>query len=177
MAQLQIDSNAPGRSKKYSRKTLWIDMTPMVVLGFLLVTFFVFTTTMTEPASVSLNMPKDGPPTAAAQSKTLSLLLGKNEKAIAYEGLFDEAAQQKRMVNTGFDRQTGFGKLINMKQKKMDAVRPGEREQLIVLIKPMPNASYGSLINTLDEMIIHGVSRYAVVKPGENEMQLMKEIN
>lgn len=48
-----------SRPKKYNPKT---DMTPMVDLGFLLISFFVMTTELSKPRIAPLNMPKEGPP-------------------------------------------------------------------------------------------------------------------
>jgi biopolymer transport protein ExbD len=76
MADLNIV--LPGKGKKYSRPSLKIDMTPMVDLGFLLISFFIFTTSISTPAVTKLFMPADGVPSKLGESNALTLLLGNN---------------------------------------------------------------------------------------------------
>jgi biopolymer transport protein ExbD len=76
--------------KKAKKLSTRVDMTPMVDLGFLLITFFIFTTTMTTPTTLDLNMPKDikdpKNQTEAKESGVLTVMLGKGDKVYYYEG-------------------------------------------------------------------------------------------
>jgi biopolymer transport protein ExbD len=56
------------------KHNLKIDMTPMVDLGFLLITFFVITAELSKPQAMNLYMPHDGRPTDAAESKSITFL-------------------------------------------------------------------------------------------------------
>src|SRR5258708_29347517 len=90
----EINTPAAGHKKgpgvkKGKKLSTRVDLTPMVDLGFLLITFFIFTTTMTRPTALHLNLPKDVPDDQrqpAKESQVITLLLGKNDKVYYYEG-------------------------------------------------------------------------------------------
>src|ERR1043165_6858629 len=76
--------------KKAKRLSTRVDMTPMCDLGFLLITFFIFTTTMQTPTTMDLNMPKDTEKkeeqNEVKQSGALTIMLGKGDQVYYYEG-------------------------------------------------------------------------------------------
>ena len=78
------------------RHSLKTDMTPMVDLGFLLISFFIFTTQMNKPVVTSLNMPHDGPPSTLGMSNALTVLLGDNHSIYYYEGEMKTALSDGR---------------------------------------------------------------------------------
>lgn len=143
-----------------------IDMTPMVDLGFLLITFFIFTTSMMEPNVTKLIMPTDGPGTPVSPNKIITALVD-NNKLLLYEGSFDEASAGNKLVKTDFNVKTGFGHFIRQKQRALDA--KGQKEDLVIAIKPLTSASYGDVMNALDEMKINNVQRYAIVDISQEE--------
>lgn len=136
-----------------------IDMTPMVDLGFLLITFFIFTTEIAKPAAMSLYMPHDGDPTKMPDSKSVTLLLGANNRVCYYFGTLDRALREKLVHEASYDELTGIGKIIREKQSALET-KSVNKDQLIVLIKPSSDASYKNVIDALDEMLINGVKRY-----------------
>jgi biopolymer transport protein ExbD len=89
------DSHKKGPGVKKAKKlSTRVDMTPMVDLGFLLITFFVFTATMSTPTTLDLNMPKDikdpKDQTEVKESGVLTIMLGKNNHIYYYEGKLKE---------------------------------------------------------------------------------------
>ena len=86
----EINIADPSRPKagvnRIKKANLKIDMTPMVDLGFLLISFFIFTTEISKPAITNLYMPKDGDPTKIPESKSLTILLGNNDHVFYYNG-------------------------------------------------------------------------------------------
>lgn len=160
------------RAKKHNLK---VDMTPMVDLGFLLITFFVITTQLSEPASTRLNMPHDGDGTKLPKSAALTVLIGDDNKILYYHGDWDEAFRDNKILPTSLDLKSGLGKIIREKQQYLDAnpVMGEGRKGLMVLIKAGNNANYSQVIDALDEMLINDVKKYAIVKLTSEELELL----
>jgi len=156
---LRKNKLALGRKIKPTYKSIRIDMTPMVDLGFLLITFFIFTTEISKPATMHLNMPHDGPPIKTPESKSLTILLNGTDKIFYYHGT--EFAANEHMYETSFDELKGLGRVIREKQLKLQNMHV-EKAELFVLIKPGNETFYKDFIAVLDEMLINKVTRYAV---------------
>ena len=170
------------RSKKMSTR---IDFTPMVDLGFLLITFFMLTTTLAKPNIMSLIMPekkdiKKDELEPVKESKVLTLLLGGNDKVYWYEGITDP-----KLDSTDYSAE-GLRKVI---LDKMDKVKSqfGEEEyedfktkeqkkgsSLTILIKPTENAVYKNLVDALDEMAITKTRYYVILDASVPEMDFLK---
>jgi biopolymer transport protein ExbD len=181
--------------KKAKKLSTRVDMTPMVDLGFLLITFFIFTATMSEPKAMNLNMPKDpdkeDQEMLTKKSGALTIMLGKDNHVYYYEGELDDQA-------AGF-KSTSFSDIrgVIIKKKKEvisryvkdqkcidDAVKDGmplanaekncQQKDFFVVIKPNAEATYKNTVDILDEMAINEVARYAMVKITPTEEQLIK---
>ena len=122
---MQQIGNAALEGKSFSlakKQQLTIDMTPMVDLGFLLITFFVFTTTISTPPVTDLHMPKDGLITnRLPEDLALTLLLDGDNTIYYYHGDFTEAVKANNIFETGYSTTSGLGKIIRQKQKDIDA--------------------------------------------------------
>jgi biopolymer transport protein ExbD len=168
-----------GRSFSQNKKhSLKIDMTPMVDLGFLLISFFVFTTSMSTPKATDLFMPKDDliNPQPLPKSLALSLLLDENNKVYYYNGDFKEAETANKIFETNYSTYEGIGRIIREKQKEIDASRKFAegRKGLMLLIKPTSKSDYKNVIDALDEAVINDVKKFAIIEPGEDELQFIK---
>lgn len=168
MAEINIPAasgNKPGvrRSKKQSTR---VDLTPMVDLGFLLITFFIFTTSMSTPKAMKLAMPKDAPPdkqNEVPQSNALTVIPLKDGKIFYYHGELNEALNTNSYGTTNYSIIEGIGQIVRAKQAILDRKKPGNRDELVVMIKPTPESSYENLVSALDEMLINDVKRYTVM--------------
>ncbi|MES1217238.1 MAG: biopolymer transporter ExbD, partial [Bacteroidota bacterium] len=111
MAQINAVENILKRKgiPRLKRANLKIDMTPMVDLGFLLICFFVITTTMSEPKATELFMPKEGPPMNIADSKTLTVLLSKDNRIFYYHGNWETAIKNNTIYSTNYSTDNGLG--------------------------------------------------------------------
>ena len=157
-------SNSKVKKSFGSQKKLQlrIDMTPMVDLGFLLISFFVITTQLGEPKTMNLIVPKEGPDSPVKGSTAITFLPASSNKLYYYFGDGSEAIPQNKVFVTDY-KTNSIGSIISNRKnflldKKID---PGE---LFVIIKPSKKASYKKIVDLLDEMIIHNVSRYTLTE-------------
>lgn len=143
---------------------LKIDMTPMVDLGFLLITFFVITTVLSKPTVMKLSMPNDsnGPSDELGESYVFTLLLD-GEKNYYYEKEWERAIKGQGIYEISLDR---VRELINGKQQLLDdtLVYKEWRKGLMILIKPSRKANYRTVVDMLDEAVISDVKKYALIK-------------
>jgi biopolymer transport protein ExbD len=165
------DTPALG-SKRAGRTNPRIDMTPMVDLGFLLITFFIFTTSMSQSYGLKLVMPKGVPDNNTPESGTLSLILS-DKGVYAYRGQWEGALQDGRVQKTTLATYTGIGEGIRLMQKELAA--KGRKGELMLVIKPATSASYTQVIDALDQALIHRVTRYAIVDADAGEEAFLQQ--
>ncbi|SIO48488.1 ExbD/TolR family protein [Chitinophaga niabensis] len=161
------------RSKKLSTR---VDMTPMVDLGFLLITFFMLTTTMAKPKVLNLIMPADGAGVPVGESKALTLLVGENNVISWYDGQGDDPLHPPVIHQSSFSPANGIGEVIRAKQKKVAAAF-GDPDDLVILIKATKGSSYRNMVDALDEMKINRVARYALVDITEQEVNMLDALH
>ena len=197
MASIDSGGDSGGHKKgpgvkKAKKLSTRVDMTPMVDLGFLLITFFIFTATMSSPVGMDLNMPKETDKqeeqTKAKQSGALTVMLGKDNNVYYYEG--ELAPDGSNFQQTTFK---GIRDVIIKKKQSVIASYTGNAtceekarkngkdprkecadEDFIVVIKPTEHATYKNTVDILDEMTINNVRRFALVKIAETEKDLIK---
>lgn len=156
--------------KKAKKLSTRVDMTPMVDLGFLLITFFIFSTTMSQPTAMKLIMPKDtenqDEQTKVKASGALTIMMGKGDGVYYYEG--DDPTKIQN---------TDYKKIRDVIINKKKSTKP---EDFVVVIKPNDEANYQNMVAILDEMSINEVKKFALVNisPVENEiLQLTQKSN
>lgn len=163
--------------KKAKKLSTRVDMTPMVDLGFLLITFFIFTATMSTPTTMRLIMPKDEKnpenQTEVKESGALTILMGKSNGVYYYEG-------QLKPDGSNFMSST-YADIRNVIQKKRtDVMKLGRSlgyakdsadKDMVVVIKPNAEATYKNTVDILDEMTINNIKRFALVDISEPEKQ------
>jgi len=148
------------KSKKASTR---VDLTPMVDLGFLLITFFIFTTTLSEPTAMKLAMPDEsGDDMPIKRGGALTLLSAAGGTVFYYEGDFDG-------VNLGTSNTKDIRNIIIDKRGRTAV------DDLFVVIKPVKTSAYADVVGMLDEMTINDVKRYALVDPTIEEERLVVE--
>ena len=172
MAEMDTSSGGGHKKgpgvKKAKKASTRVDLTPMVDLGFLLITFFIFTTTMSQPTAMKLFLPKDTDKpeeqNKAKESGALTLLLGKDSHVYYYEG-------QLKPDFTNFMSST----MKKVRDEIISKKRSTPKEDLVIVIKPSVEASYKDVVDILDEMTINDIERYAMVDISDGEGQLVKK--
>ncbi len=193
MAEIIQEEKQKGGKRKPKKHSTHIDMTPMVDLMCLLITFFMLTTAFSKPKVMEIVLPekikkneKVEPP-KIADSRTLNIILGPNDKVYWYPGKADAAAlvplQETNFSATGIrqvllDRNRALFKKIEQFQQdvisgkiniKQDSLRSAIRKLKtdddtgpIVLIKFYKKSKYKNLVDIIDEMSIVGIARYII---------------
>lgn len=176
MAEVQVqdkgDKGGKVRSKKQSTR---VDMTPMVDLGFLLITFFMFTTTFTKPNIMDLKLPAKPKPGEVIKNppeidltNSITFIIGKDNR-IFYHQQDRDGLNAGNLMETTYDQQ-GVEKVIA--QAKKGAKTP---ENFTVIIKPLGDASFKNFVDILDEMAITGSKRTSIGEANPKELAVYQE--
>jgi len=195
-----MNTRERGRRKgKPTKMNLRVDFTPMVDMNMLLITFFMFCTTLSIPQAMDIVLPtkeivKNGP--EVPSSKTITLLLAENDKVYYYEGKpdFENYASLKETdyAATGL-RDVLLNKNTNQVSKTVDLKRKRKNKEItegdfklamsnlkksndgiVVIIKPTDSSSYKNLVDALDEMQVCSVNKYAIVNVEKADQYLLE---
>lgn len=192
------DSGKGGKHKKVRAKkqSTHIDMTPMVDLAFLLLTFFMLTTTFGKPKTMEINMPvkPENEDNQQLVNNAVTVLLSGDNKVWWY---FGELKPETVLNSTDYSPE-GLRKIlleknayavdkikqireqalkVNMAdttQKRMEVEVKGEKKALMVLVKADDKAKYKNVIDVLDELNICLIGKYALVDISQKEYDLIK---
>lgn len=151
------------RSQKLSTK---VDLTPMVDLGFLLITFFVFTTSIAKPTVMKIIFPDDGDDAVTQRGKTISILLADKNIVYYYNG-----DSINNIHVTDFSAK-GLREVIRKKKAEVQQ-NYGDGNETVVLIKPTVKASYSNIIDALDEIKINAIQRYVLMDVVKDEISVL----
>ena len=202
MSEVAQDNNKgrkKGRTKKMSTR---VDFTPMVDLGFLLITFFMLATTLSKPQTMEVALPSKEKVSEADQTKikasrAVTILLGKGNKVYYYEGTrendidpvlietnFSPKGIREFLIKKNYDVMVKVRELkIEKESKKLsDKEFEKRKEEIIadkkapiIIIKGTEQSSYKSLIDVLDEMAICNIGRYAIVDIAPFDLELISK--
>lgn len=189
-----------GKHKKVRAKknSTHIDMTPMVDLAFLLLTFFMLTTTFGKPKTMEINMPiKDLTTPPSLVNNAMTILLTGKDKVYWY---FGELKPETQLTATDFST-SGIRKLLldknqfavdkikelrsqslkaNMADttlKRLEVDVKGDKRALMVLVKTDDKAKYKNVVDILDELNIAFIGKYALVDISKQEYDMINTLN
>lgn len=206
----EIDSSGGGKhkggKKKGKKLSTRVDFTPMVDLGFLLITFFMLTTSMNKPQTMEINMPvkedkiEDGSKVKASQA--ITLLLANDNKIVYYfvdpttgapgtpqitnfsaGGIRATLLKENKLRNNRLDSIPIYKEMLNKNTINEDKYKSyvsdikNDKNALIVVIKASDHSKYNNLVDILDEMLICNIGRYAVVDITQPEIDMLKTVN
>lgn len=185
MAELNTGGGGGKGGKVRSKKSNpGVDLTAMVDLAFLLITFFILTTTLSKPQSMDLALPdntiQDDPnPPETPAWRTLTVVLGKNDKLVYYIGM-TEAPYMEDGLN-GKPKLNNYGgkgirkALIAHNKYVMDRVDDPKKQGMVVLIKASKSANYKNLVDILDEMAIVKPFSYSIVDVTPGDLKMLED--
>ncbi|MFZ4931875.1 biopolymer transporter ExbD [Chryseobacterium sp. Mn2064] len=168
MAEVIAQEKQGGKQKK---KMIRVDMTPMVDLGFLLITFFMFTTNFTKPNVMDLGLPgKDihDPPIdikVIKDKNQVTFILGKDNRVFYHQSNATD-------LNTGNLKETDFSGIKISKIISEAYKNAPNQENFTIIIKPTDEANYKNFVDMLDNIAIAKKERYGVtdIKPWETKI-------
>ena len=149
-----------------SKKSTKVDLTPMVDLGFLLITFFIFTTSLAQPVAMKLNLPDDTPthnPNQVSAEKTITLVLD-DSRVFYYAGFFNG-----NFLSVDYDKLREV-----LLEKKGEVFNNFHKNSLTVVIKPSRESNYKNVVNILDEMVINDINTYVLDELNKDELEELK---
>lgn len=168
MADIELKSQKGKQSTKApAKKMISVDLTPMVDLGFLLISFFVFTTTMAKTTVMDIVTPVDAPPgNKVCNSCALTVLLDKNDELYYYTGAFENGNLAK----------SDFASIRNVIQQRKLALENMDRDrsQFALIIKSSDAARFKNFIDITDEVTINDVKRYYIEELTTGEKAAME---
>ena len=146
-----VDAAAPRARGKHKKKHkmkrrlgIRIDMTPMVDVAFLLLTFFMLTTAFSKPQSMEINLPPSETKVEVAESNLLTLRVMEDNSIYWNMGI--EAPQKIELRD--------LRKFLTNKNQ--------ENPKLITLVKVDRKSKYSTMVNVLDEINLADVRRFSL---------------
>lgn len=164
---IQHPQNAAKDRKGLKKHSTKIDITYMVDLAFLLLTFFILTASFTSQRQFGLNSQSEDP--VKKGSNGITILLSNDKEVYWYEGTLKESSQIKR---TNYS-DNGLRKILNNSK----IFYRSKNIKLSVIIKTDRSTSYQNVINTIDELRITDVKQYSVQDMDIREMELIPRLN
>jgi len=173
MAELaEKESKKKGKKKRRKKMSTRVDMTPMVDLGFLLITFFMLTTTFSKPQTMEINLPvkpkgevTEEQENALKASKAFNIIVDGENRLFWYLGLPHEPLEPLTETNYTAD---GIRKVLLDKNSSI--------QDMVVLIKATDAAVYKNVVDILDEMNISNIKRYALIDITPDDLEELQNL-
>ncbi len=195
MAEMNVNNGGKKEKNKPEKTTLRVDFTPMVDMNMLLITFFMFCTTLSIPQIMDIAMPAEGDNTKSPESKSLTVILDQDE--VYYYHGFPNYEDYTSLKTTSYadlrnvlleKNELSVGKVRALKQQlakkeisekeykaKVDEIKKS-KDGITVMIKPTDTSSFKNLVEALDEMQICNIGKYAIMDMDDADNFLMENL-
>jgi biopolymer transport protein ExbD len=167
MAELNA-SEKTGRRNSRRTQAPRIDLTAMVDLAFLLITFFIMATSLAKPKAMDLAMPV-GESEPVPETRTMTICLGNNNQVLWYIGMPDKPLTSPQLVN--FSKTGLRATLLNTSK----SVFKKTGKLMIVILKPSAHSVYSNFVAALDELNITNIQSYAVAQISPKDIDMLKQ--
>ncbi len=173
-------TNAQARKiKKYNEKsdeTSHVDLAPMVDIAFLLLTFFMMTTSFAKPNVFQMGLPEPPKPNAAPSAVDPKLMLTIQVSKSGKDGVFLLRGIEKEGNTPAY---TKFEEL----RAKVKAVRDEiqndpslSKYDVVTAVKIHPDAKYDDMIEVMNEIFDAGVRKWATIELKPDEAKKLEEL-
>ncbi|MFY1048325.1 ExbD/TolR family protein [Chryseobacterium sp. GP-SGM7] len=165
MAEVITQEKSGGKQKK---KNVKIDMTPMVDLNFLLLMFFMFTSSFSKPNVMDLGLPgkgTDGPISQIGDKNQITFIIGENNR------VFYHQSNAKDLTETGL-KETDYNG-VNISKIISNAYEKAPKKDIFtIIVKPTDDANYKNFVDMMDNISISKKDRYGIsdIKPWEKKV-------
>ncbi|MFT4071871.1 MAG: biopolymer transporter ExbD [Dysgonamonadaceae bacterium] len=204
MAEVNTGGGDEGKKGKPKKLNLRVDFTPMVDMNMLLITFFMFCTTLSKPQAMDLVMPtndkkiEEKDQNKVPDDKVITVILGEKGKVYYYFGKPDYKDYSSLKLSSygpeGLRKMLLERNALNVNRiKELNALRKkkqiseedfkaqskeirNDKNGQNVIIKPTDGATYENLVDVLDEMQICSIGKYAIVEVTEGDKFLIQNL-
>ena len=156
-----VDSPSRQGGKKKGRKHskrigFHLDMTPMVDVAFLLLTFFMLTTTFSKSNTMEINTPPEKMEVKVVESNVLTLRIA--DDSMAYCSLGAAAPRGVPLYDSGDTHQSALSGELRQLLKQQDA----SNRKLVIVVKISEKARYRHLVDIIDELNLMKIERFSL---------------
>ena len=174
MAEIAQGGGDKGGKKRSKKASTRIDMTPMVDLGFLLITFFILTTTLQKPVTMQLNMPDKTETEQKSEvklSETITVI--PDDKGVYYyQGLPNEAGT--KVAKADYSK-SGIRQVLFDYRNRIGKDPSTGKYKIVIVIKPSKTAKYKNMVDFIDECVITECKQYAILEIDPDTEALIKK--
>lgn len=160
-----------GKKTNTRNKPIHVDMTPMVDLGFLLITFFMLATSFLKPNIMDLGLPAKGNETTSEIDfrNQLTFIIGNNDRVFYYQ----KSAKDLKTSDIHETTLSGMEMISTIQKYKQKAPKP---DSFTILIKPTKEANYKNFVDILDNLAIAKSERYGIADLKPSEEKIVSEL-